>query len=178
MENDKNKAVPRNELSDQIDSAEDREKLEEITVGSDLPDLEDLADEEITDVQPPAGRGGVTASSDDEEGVNVPDETANPVKEEVPSDVTKQEKELLFRAANDSPGDDQNLREAALDRTDNDGTPLNEDSFNKNISPSDLDVPGAELDDAEERIGEEDEENNPYSLGGDRHADDAPEDQF
>ena len=33
----------------------------------------------------------------------------------------------------------------------------------------DLDVPGAELDDAAEDIGAEDEENNYYSLGGDRH---------
>lgn len=34
-----------------------------------------------------------------------------------------------------------------------------------------LDVPGAELDDADEKIGEEDEENNYYSLGGDDHND-------
>jgi hypothetical protein len=34
-----------------------------------------------------------------------------------------------------------------------------------------LDVPGAELDDADEAIGEEDEENNYYSLGGDDHND-------
>lgn len=34
-----------------------------------------------------------------------------------------------------------------------------------------LDVPGAELDDADEIIGEEDEENNYYSLGGDKHDD-------
>lgn len=32
-----------------------------------------------------------------------------------------------------------------------------------------LDVPGQELDDADEKIGEEDEENNYYSLGGDKH---------
>jgi len=32
-----------------------------------------------------------------------------------------------------------------------------------------LDVPGSELDDADEEIGEEDEENNYYSLGGDGH---------
>ena len=32
-----------------------------------------------------------------------------------------------------------------------------------------LDIPGAELDDDGEAIGEEDEENNFYSLGGDRH---------
>lgn len=35
----------------------------------------------------------------------------------------------------------------------------------------DLDVPGSELDDADEIIGEEDEENNYYSLGGDDHND-------
>lgn len=33
-----------------------------------------------------------------------------------------------------------------------------------------LDVPGAELDDTDEKIGEEDEENNYYSLGGDDHS--------
>jgi hypothetical protein len=35
----------------------------------------------------------------------------------------------------------------------------------------DLDIPGAELDDANEAVGEEDEENNYYSLGGDNHND-------
>lgn len=34
-----------------------------------------------------------------------------------------------------------------------------------------LDVPGSSLDDADELIGEEDEENNYYSLGGDAHND-------
>jgi hypothetical protein len=36
---------------------------------------------------------------------------------------------------------------------------------------SDLDIPGAELDDELEMIGSEDEENNYYSLGGDDHND-------
>jgi hypothetical protein len=40
----------------------------------------------------------------------------------------------------------------------------------------DLDVPGAELDDSTEATGEEDEENNYYSLGGDAH-DDLEEDK-
>lgn len=40
----------------------------------------------------------------------------------------------------------------------------------------DLDVPGSELDDSDEVIGEEDEENNYYSLGGDNH-DDLEEDK-
>ena len=36
---------------------------------------------------------------------------------------------------------------------------------------NDLDIPGAELDDLQEDIGNEDEENNYYSLGGDEHLD-------
>lgn len=46
---------------------------------------------------------------------------------------------------------------------------LNEKNFPEAKSGSDLDVPGAELDDEEEEIGSEDEENNHYSLGGDNH---------
>lgn len=45
-----------------------------------------------------------------------------------------------------------------------------------NLSGKDLDVPGSELDDAQEAIGNEDEENNYYSLGGDNH-DDLEEDK-
>ncbi len=35
----------------------------------------------------------------------------------------------------------------------------------------DLDIPGSELDDAQERRGSEDEENNHYSLGSDQNED-------
>ena len=37
------------------------------------------------------------------------------------------------------------------------------------LSGNDLDVPGSELDDADEITGNEDEENNLYSLGSDNH---------
>ena len=47
----------------------------------------------------------------------------------------------------------------------------NEKDFYEDQSGSDLDVPGAELDDEQEKIGSEDEENNYYSLGGDNHND-------
>ena len=47
----------------------------------------------------------------------------------------------------------------------------NEKDFESDKSGSDLDVPGSELDDAQENIGSEDEENNYYSLGGDNHND-------
>ncbi len=42
---------------------------------------------------------------------------------------------------------------------------------NNQETGDDLDIPGAELDDEQEMIGEEDEENNYYSLGGDNHND-------
>jgi len=47
----------------------------------------------------------------------------------------------------------------------------NEKEFVEDVSGSDLDVPGSELDDNQENIGSEDEENNYYSLGGDDHND-------
>lgn len=41
--------------------------------------------------------------------------------------------------------------------------------FPREIPDEEMIVPGAELDDASEEIGSEDEENNYYSLGGDNH---------
>lgn len=87
------------------------------------------------------------------------------------SSVTDVERKLLDNTANDMPTkDEQSLRRAELDSTDNDGEPLNEKTSYNAISGSDLDVPGAEDDDENEEIGEEDEENNSYSLGGDNNS--------
>ncbi|MBA2498387.1 MAG: hypothetical protein H0V30_01535 [Chitinophagaceae bacterium] len=84
------------------------------------------------------------------------------------ADVSDEEKEILRRADQDMPTtDDINLRRSALDNKDAEGELLNEDS--QDVSGDDLDVPGSELDDDNEVLGEEDEENNPYSLGGDKH---------
>lgn len=47
----------------------------------------------------------------------------------------------------------------------------NKNDFSDDLTGEDLDVPGAELDDDLEMNGDEDEENNYYSLGGDRHND-------
>jgi hypothetical protein len=46
---------------------------------------------------------------------------------------------------------------------------MNVKDFKEDPTGNDLDVPGAELDDEQEKIGSEDEENNYYSLGGDDH---------
>lgn len=65
-------------------------------------------------------------------------------------------------------GSDVNSDDLAVLNSTNDeiGVPQNVSTVELN---SDLDIPGAELDDENENIGEEDEENNYYSLGGDRH---------
>jgi|WetSurMetagenome_2_1015567.scaffolds.fasta_scaffold05107_2 hypothetical protein len=46
-----------------------------------------------------------------------------------------------------------------------------EKGFIEDFPGSDLDIPGSELDDYQELDGNEDEENNYYSLGGDDHND-------
>lgn len=52
----------------------------------------------------------------------------------------------------------------------------NEKEFEQDKSGDELDIPGVELDNQQEAIGSEDEENNHYSIGGDRH-DDLEEDK-
>jgi hypothetical protein len=82
------------------------------------------------------------------------------------TNVSKTERELLERSANQTPGsDDENQQRATLDNVDDDGEVLNEGN---DLSGRDLDVPGSEADDDIEDVGEEDEENNSYSLGGDK----------
>lgn len=171
MENNKNKSTP-SKLSDEIDSKEDREKMKQEPVEINIPDLEDVTG---LDRIPPASSGDMgdlTTSSADEEGDHLfNDDLDKKIKKNPGTNVSAKEKKLLRRASHNVGEDDKELREAALDSTDEDGTPLNVGSFDRNISPSDLDVPGAGLDDADEDIGSEDEENNEYSLGGDDHPD-------
>lgn len=58
--------------------------------------------------------------------------------------------------------DDRNIKKLALDDKDDDGDELNEGP--DDLTGEDLDVPGSDEDDLDEEIGEEDEENNSYSL--------------
>ncbi|ULQ54036.1 hypothetical protein [Flavihumibacter fluvii] len=68
------------------------------------------------------------------------------------------------------PASEDIYSQAKKESIDKDGEPGAE-SKKKDPSPDEeLDIPGTELDDADENIGEEDEENNYYSLGGDNHS--------
>lgn len=172
-----NKKPNNDQLSELIDSPKDREEMKpEITIIN-LPDVSDIPGQKNIIPAPLGEMADTTASSSDEEGENIfYQDNDEDIAENPDSNVSPSEKEDLFIAANDLPGDDESLREAALDDTDNDGTPLNEESFKKNVTSSDLDIPGADLDDEDEIVGEEDEENNDYSLGADNDV--FPGDQF
>src|SRR5918993_1284388 len=73
-----------------------------------------------------------------------------------PADVTKDDLQALNAEENNFEGDDAVLAERV---------------YPVDFAGTDLDVPGAQLDDAEEAVGDEDEENNLYSLGGENHED-------
>lgn len=87
-------------------------------------------------------------------------ETKIPNREDDEDKITKNELELLDKAGNEKGGNDINEGASQLDSTDDDGIALNEGT---DLTGKELDVPGADLDDEDELIGEEDEENNSYS---------------
>jgi hypothetical protein len=173
-----NPGTGKKSLSDLIDSAEDLAEKKLAFTTFDLPEVKDIPGQEHIVPASPGELADLTIASADEEGENIFGDNIDESEGDPDSDVSAAEKEGLEEAANNMPTeDDMNLREAALDNTDEDGTPLNEDSFKNDVTGADLDIPGSEDDDEAEEIGEEDEENNAYSLGGDNH-DDIPEDNF
>jgi hypothetical protein len=80
------------------------------------------------------------------------------------ADVSYEERKILHDAEySTTDEDDLNMQGKDLDDTDDDGDKLEEKSFKDDVTGSDLDVPGSEDDDADEEVGDEDEENNAYS---------------
>lgn len=136
----------------------------------DLPDVRDIPGQEHVRPPKPGEMADNTASSADEEGDNVfgPEGGSdNDLQMDQSSNVSADERAVLARMGREG-ADDAPLREGRLDSTDSEGEPLNEKGFgqgrNNEVSADDLDVPGSELDDREEALGEEDEENNDYSV--------------
>lgn len=73
------------------------------------------------------------------------------------------------KSADITPEDLEALGPKNLSMDGGDDEDLKHRPYPVDFSGDDLDVPGSEDDDAAERIGSEDEENNLYSLGGDNH---------
>jgi hypothetical protein len=160
MKNVKNKSAA--VKPDLPETKDDQKHLQPDKGTLDLPDVRDIPGQEHIHVPPLREMADTTISSDDEEGVGILDDDN---EEEISAgiNVSKEEKKALRDAAEKTTGveDEENLAKAQLDQRDDEGELLNEKT---DLSGSDLDVPGSEDDDADEEIGEEDEENNTYSL--------------
>ncbi len=108
----------------------------------------------------------------DKKKPDAPDYKPYPEKE----DIYNQEKEVPLEEEIDKEEKDESddreipLEDFSPEVRDQIKTPDDDDwnteNFDTDHSGDDLDVPRSELDDAEEEVGEEDEENNYYSLGG------------
>ena len=138
------------------------------TITIDMPEVKDIPGQEHIKVPRFSEMQDVTISSADEEGEGILDDL-NAEEDDVVNDdsnVTNTEKEMLRKGAAHPVTDESKVYDdIALDAKDADGDELNEKNIRQDRTGADLDVPGADLDDADENIGEEDEENNLYSQG-------------
>ncbi|MDB5200329.1 MAG: hypothetical protein JWO92_2292 [Chitinophagaceae bacterium] len=148
------------------DNPQDKEKLEPEGGVIDLPDVKDIPGQEFIHPAPMGEMADETIASDDEEGVGIfEDEEDIEANTDNNANVSRQEKNDLQQADENMPTkDDQTIVDATMDNEDEDGEPLNEEGFGTDVSGSDLDISGADADNANEEIGEEDEENNVYSA--------------
>jgi hypothetical protein len=151
----------RNDSPDLAESKRDKELLKPDEGTLNLPDVKDIPGQEHVRPFLPGEMADTTMSSSDEEGNGLLDADED-VGADKDANVSNTERELLQRSSESMASkEDEQWRESQLDKADDEGAALNE---KVNISGSDLDVPGSEDDDANEKIGEEDEENNSYSL--------------
>ena len=158
--------------ADLKDSPRDEKKLRPDETTIELPEVRDIPGQEHIHVAPLGELADTTISSDDEEGAGILDdlneEDDSSIRMGTEADVTQNDRLVLEAGENfHSTVDEARLRKASMDTTDFEGDHLNEASFGEEQSGSDLDIPNSELDDENENIGEEDEENNFYSLGSD-----------
>ena len=139
----------------------------------DLPEVSDIPGQEHIRAPRLGELADSTAASADEEGDDILGDEDDDLNLDGRSNVSKEERTMLGsidRRRDDS--EDESLRTGLLDSTDEDGTPLNEKSFgnerNDDLSADDLDVP----EENDEMTGEEDEENEDYSLSDNNDDDD------
>jgi hypothetical protein len=169
-ENKNEQKLPSNKeiKTDLSDSPADAEKLKSEKAIIDLPDVHDIPGQENYKVPEEHLLGDPTVASADEEGEGLFEENAaTDIRSDRSTDITREERELLMQTDHPPTDDEQRLHEAGLDSTDDEGDLLNEGSLSTSRSGSDLDISGEDSDDPMENIGEEDEENNHYSLGSD-----------
>jgi hypothetical protein len=128
-----------------------------------LPEVKDIPGQEH--VKPPRMREmeDTTASSAGEEGEGLLDDINKEDDEVMDRDTNVSAAERKFLNQTDRPltEETKDLKKLSLDKTD--GTDLLNEEGDPLDMGEDLDIPGSELDDDNEELGEEDEENNSYS---------------
>ncbi|MDB5252631.1 MAG: hypothetical protein JWP27_1800 [Flaviaesturariibacter sp.] len=117
-----------------------------------------------------SGQLAATDSEDDEIGTpqNVDDDDLG-MRPGTEGDVSDEERRALQDSTFMPTSDETNLRSARLDDTDFDGDRLNEESFGERRTGVGLDIPDETDETQTESMGQGDEENKYFSLGGDRH---------
>ena len=130
----------------------------------DMPEVKDIPGQEH--VKPPRFESMIdtTNSSAGEEGEGLLDDLNSEESDEITdssTNISRSEKKLLKQTDRPITEETKDLQKLALDKTDGEDR-LNEESDPLDLG-EDLDIPGSELDDDDEKIGEEDEENNKYS---------------
>ncbi|HYC27290.1 MAG TPA: hypothetical protein VEB42_00725 [Chitinophagaceae bacterium] len=159
--------------SDLTDPQRDQERLRPDEGTIDMPEVRDIPGQENVHVPAMGELADTTISSDDEEGAGVLDELNDEEEDEdnliqmgTEADITAKDREMLKRGDDYMPTrDEDRLNQASMDNTDFEGEALNEAAFGPERTGGDLDTSGVDEDDAMEDIGEEDEENNQWSLG-------------
>lgn len=134
------------------------------TTSIDMPEVKDIPGQEH--VKPPRIREmeDTTASSAGEEGVGIVDDLNKDEETSIlddASNVTEEERKLLAQTERQTNAETEDLKKLSLDSIDDN---TDAELGDPEDMGADLDVPGSELDDDNEEIGEEDEENNSYSL--------------
>ena len=172
--NDENKrtSIPENDPSKAMDSKREVEESNDEKIDQDFPGYPHYpAKEDIMDQRTGAHKMDMDVenlpSSRNATGVSQRFVKGNATgdNDRITSKQGNEDDDLNLEMGTEGDVNDDDLE--VLNSTDAEiGTPQNISNEDLN---TDLDVPGSELDDDNESIGEEDEENNYYSLGGDRH---------
>ncbi len=156
--------------NDLPDNPRDKERLRSEETTIDLPDVSDIPGQENIVAAPLGELADTTISSDDEEGLDIfDDDDADDDVEYImgtEGDVRRDERRALEDDQYLPTRDENNLRDARMDNTDFQGEELNERSFGDVRSGKDLDIDAPD-ETRTTSMGQGDEENKYYSLGGD-----------
>ena len=155
--------------NDLPDNEHDRERLQAEETTIDLPDVSDIPGQENVRAPILGEMADTTISSADEEGDEIFEEEDDDVDLRMGTggDVSRDERQTLADDNYMPSRDEDNLRDARMDNVDFEGERLNERSFGEERSGRDLDIPGNTDETRTDAMGQGDEENKYYSLGGD-----------